>query len=281
MAFCSKCGNELRDGLKFCTKCGAVVSSGSGPAGQSAGRPNTTGGTASTAQGAGANPQSSGNAGGQGYKSDSAPSGSNSEALVDTRPLAPTIVIGPAPKKDPSRGVKSFAKGALGFFVAVAVIIICVWTAAWVVSNFETNTQIDEVDVDKSKQMLALVDDVRNPNFDEVIDDLLSKSGKAEDYSFLEEYTNKFNEILGEEYTDEEKLFCDCCYYVWYTEYEAKRYEWYSNNSGLLNYLYVGKADRYRKYADTLYEMLTSSKSDTDLKNIKIYCVDHKIISDK
>ena len=99
-------------------------------------------------------------------------------------------------------------------------------------------------------------------------------------YSFLEEYTNKFNEILGEEYTEEEKLFCDCCYYVWYTEYEAKRYEWYSNNSGLLNYLYVGKADRYRKYADTLYDMLISAKSDTDLKNIRIYCVDHKIISE-
>ena len=128
--------------------------------------------------------------------------------------------------------------------------------------------------------MLALVNDVRNPNFDEVIDDLLSKSGKAEDYSFLEEYTNKFKEILGEEYSEEEKLYCDCCYYVWYTEYEAKRYEWYSNNSGLLNYLYVGKANRYRKYADTLYDMLISSKSDTDLKNIKIYCVDHKIISE-
>ena len=113
-----------------------------------------------------------------------------------------------------------------------------------------------------------------------VLDDLLSKKGKAEDYSFLEEYTAKFNEILGEEYTDEEKLFCDCCYYVWYTEYEAKRYEWYSNNSGLLNYLYVGKADRYRKYADTLYDMLTSAKSDTDLRNIKIYCIDHKIITD-
>ena len=26
MAFCSKCGNELREGLTFCTKCGAAVS---------------------------------------------------------------------------------------------------------------------------------------------------------------------------------------------------------------------------------------------------------------
>ncbi|MBQ9901865.1 MAG: zinc ribbon domain-containing protein [Clostridia bacterium] len=259
MAFCSNCGNELRGGLRFCTKCGAAVSpdeeTGEGAAG----------GT-HTSQGTGA-----------GYKS---AGGSETEALVDTRPLAPTIVIGAAPKKDPSRGVKSFAKGALGFFVAVAIIIIGVWTSAWVVSNFDSNAQIEEVDNTKSKQMLALVDDVRNPNFDDVIDDLLSKKGKAEDYSFLEEYTAKFNEILGDEYTEEEKLFCDCCYYVWYTEYEAKRYEWLSNNSGLLNYLYVGKADRYRKYADTLYEMLTSSKSDTDLKNIKIYCVDHKIIND-
>ena len=265
MAFCSKCGNELREGLAFCTKCGAAVNAGEKSASQNANR-----------SAAGYKSAASGNASGGGYKS----AGSETEALVDTRPMAPTIVIGPAPKKDPSRGLKSFAKGALGFFVAVAVIIIGVWTAAWVVSNFDTKAQIEEVDDNKSKQMLALVDDVRNPNFDEVIDDLLSKSGKAEDYSFLEEYTNKFKEILGDEYTEEEKLYCDCCYYVWYTEYEAKRYEWFSNNSGLLNYLYVGKANRYREYADTLYEMLTSSKSDTDLKNIKIYCVDHKIITE-
>ena len=265
MAFCSKCGNELREGLTFCTKCGAAVST----AGRSASSE-----TSETTTGTGSATQHANAAGG--YKS----AGSETQTLVDTRPTAPTIVIGPAPKKDPSRGLKSFAKGALGFFVAVAVIIIGVWTAAWVVSNCDTKAQIEEVDDDKSKQMLALVDDVRNPNFDEVLDDLLSKSGKAEDYSFLEEYTNKFNEILGEEYTAEEKLYCDCCYYVWYTEYEAKRYEWFSNNSGLLNYLYVGKANRYRKYADTLYEMLTSSKSDTDLKNIKIYCVDHKIITE-
>lgn len=271
MAFCPKCGNELRGGLRFCTGCGAPVQDDT-VTGTASGNENTTTGTAN----ASAN-QTGGNTGGNtGYTG----AGSDSQALVDTRPLAPTIVIGPAPKKDPSRGVKSFAKGALGFFVAVAIIIIGVWTAAWVVSNFDTKTQIEEVDTDKQKMMLALVDDVRNPNFDEVIDDLLSKSGKAEDYSFLEEYTAKFNEILGEDYTEEEKLFCDCCYYVWYTEYEAKRYEWFSNNSGLLNYLYVGKADRYRKYADTLYDMLTSAKSDTDLKNIKIYCVDHKIISE-
>ena len=270
MAFCSKCGSELRSGLKFCTKCGAAVSSDDEDSASGSNSTNTTTGTRNASQ----------NGTGNGYKSEGASGSAETEALVDTRPLAPTIVIGAAPKKDPSRGLKSFAKGALGFFVAVAVIIIGVWTAAWVVSNFDSQTQIEEVDNTKSKQMLALVDDVRNPNFDDVIDDLLSKKGKAEDYSFLEEYTAKFNEILGDEYTNEEKLYCDCCYYVWYTEYEAKRYEWYSNNSGLLNYLYVGKADRYRKYADTLYDMLTSAKSDTDLRNIKIYCIDHKIITD-
>lgn len=266
MAFCSKCGKELREGLAFCTKCGAAVNTEESKASSDNG--NTTTGTGSASNSRGAS--------GNGYKSTE----SETEALVDTRPTAPTIVIGPAPKKDPSRGLKTFAKGALGFVVAVAIIILGVATATLVVSKFDTKAQIEEVDDTKSQQMLALVNDVRNPNFDEVIDDLLSKSGKAEDYSFLEEYTNKFKEILGEEYSEEEKLYCDCCYYVWYTEYEAKRYEWYSNNSGLLNYLYVGKANRYRKYADTLYDMLISSKSDTDLKNIKIYCVDHKIISE-
>ena len=216
MAFCSKCGSELRSGLKFCTKCGAVVSSDDEDSVSGGNTTNTTTGTRSSSQ--------NGSGSGTGYKSAGA-SGSETEALVDTRPLAPTIVIGPAPKKDPSRGLKSFAKGAVGFIIAVAVIIIGVCVSALVVSNFGTKAQIEEVDDTKSQQMLALVDDVRNPNFDDVIDDLLSKKGKAEDYSFLEEYTAKFNEILGDEYTEEEKLFCDCCYYVWYTEYEAKRYE--------------------------------------------------------
>ena len=264
MNYCTKCGKELRPGLKFCTGCGA-------PTGDDSVR-----NTASSASGTG---NASAGANGD-YVGGARSSQNETQALVDTRPMAPTIVIGAAPKKDPSRAAKSVAKGALGFLVAVAVIIIGVWTTAWVVSNFNTQAQIEEVDNEKSKQMLALVDDVRNPNFDEIIADVLNKSGKAENYSFLQEYTDKFNEILGEEYTDEEKLYCDCCYYVWYTEYEAKRYEWLSNNSGLLNYLYIGKADSYRKYADTLYDMLIAAQSDTDLKNIRTYCVDHKIIKD-
>lgn len=267
MNFCTKCGKELKPGLKFCTGCGTPTEDDICEKTASAGDKYTTG--------TGSAGNTSGNGGG--VRS----SAGRNEMLEDTRPLAPTIVIGPAPKKDPSRLAKSIVKGGLGFLIAVAVIIIGVWTAAWVVSNFHSQSQIEEVDNAKSKQLLALVDDVRNPNFDEIIADVLNKSGRAEDYSFLQEYTDKFDEILGDEYTEEEKLYADCCYYVWYTEYEAKRYEWLSNNSGLLNYLYIGKADSYRKYADTLYDMLIGAQSDTDLKNIRIYCVDHKIISDK
>jgi hypothetical protein len=155
-----------------------------------------------------------------------------------------------------------------------------VWATAWVMSNPFRSSPVEEVDNEKYTRMMSLVEDVRNPNFDEVIDDLLTKKGKAEDYSFLQEYTDKFNEILGDNYTDEEKLFCDCCYFVWYTEYQAKRYEWLSKNSGLLNSLYTGKANTYRSYADTLYEMLCNADSVTDMNNIKIYCADHEIISD-
>ncbi len=255
--------------MKFCTGCGA-------PTGD-----DTANGAASSGSQRDGTASSEKRAPGTGNASSGSRPGSDTQTLVDSRPMAPTIVIGPAPKKDPSRTAKSLAKGALGFLVAVAVIIIGVWTTAWIVSNFNSQAQIEEVDNTKSKQMIALVDDVRNPNFDEIIADVLNKSGRAEDYSFLQEYTDKFNEILGDEYTDEEKLFCDCCYYVWYTEYEAKRYDWLSNNSGILNYLYIGKADSYRKYADTLYDMLIGAQSDTDLKNIRTYCIDHKIITDK
>lgn len=266
MNFCSKCGAELRAGLKFCTSCGAVVRSEGDTAGD---QPfdDTTSGTA----GASSHQSAAG-----GAKS----SGATTEAL-DTRPLAPTIVIAPIERKSGAKLAKSLAKGFLGFMVAVAVIIIGVFTTAWFLSNPLRQTQIEEVDNQKYNQMLSLVEDVRNPNFDEIIDDLLTKSGRAENYSFLEEYTAKFTEILGDDYSPEEQLFCDCCYFVWYTEYQAKRYDWLSKNSGLLNGLYTGKASKYRKYADTLYDMLTSANSETDLNNIKIYCKDHDIISTK
>ncbi len=164
--------------------------------------------------------------------------------------------------------------------IAAVIVVAGLFSVSCVVPGFPSASQpVSGVSETKYRQLLELVEDVRNPNFEEVIDNLLSKSGKAENYSFLEDYTAKFDGILGEEYTPEEKQFCDCCYYVWYTEYEAKRYKWYSNNSGVLNYLYEDKAKSYRQYADTLYDMLTSAKSDTDLNSIKTYCVDHKIIS--
>ena len=269
MPFCSKCGKELRSGIKFCTGCGAEVNIEEEPIPQ---------GGASAAD-----PQTSGPASGSGAETTGNAAGSSvpPKEEIDTRPMAPTIVIAPPPPKDGKKLAKTVAKAAIGSVLLVVVIIAGVWLTAWLMSNPFRSSPVEEVDNEKYTRMLALVDDVRNPNFDEVIDDLLTKQGKAENYSFLQEYTDKFNEILGDEYTDEEKLFCDCCYFVWYTEYMAKRYEWLSKNSGLLNSLYTGKANTYRSYADTLYEMLCSADSVTDLNNIKTYCADHEIISDK
>lgn len=269
MAFCSKCGKELRSGIRFCTGCGAAVpiEEPDAQGGETAGSAAASG----PASGSGAYTESTGNTAGA-----SAPP----REEPDNRPLAPTIVIAPPPERSKKKLAKTVAKAAIGSVLLVVVIIAGVWLTAWLMSNPFRSSPVEEVDNEKYTRMLSLVDDVRNPNFDEVIDDLLTKQGKAENYSFLQEYTDKFNEILGDEYTDEEKLFCDCCYFVWYTEYMAKRYEWLSKNSGLLNSLYTGKANTYRSYADTLYEMLCSADSVTDLNNIKTYCADHEIISD-
>lgn len=273
MAFCSKCGKELRSGIRFCTGCGAEVSIDNGFTAQ----PNEAPENHDASSGATGAESRSGTA----NAGNSAGSPEPPQQENDNRPLAPTIVIAPPPKKDKKKLAKTVAKVALGSILLVIVIIAGVWATAWFMSNPFRSSPVEEVDNEKYTRMLALVEDVRNPNFDEVIDDLLTKKGKAENYSFLQEYTDKFNEILGDDYTEEEKLFCDCCYFVWYTEYMAKRYEWLSENSGLLNSLYTGKANTYRSYADTLYNMLCDADSVTDLNNIKIYCADHEIITDK
>lgn len=262
MAYCAKCGKELRAGLQFCTGCGAPVPQDTAED-FSAG---TSGGTESAYTNA-----------------DASADGSYTppQEAPDLRPTAPTIVLAPIPTKDKKKMAKTLVKAAIGSILLVAVIVGGVWATAWFMSNPFRSSPVEEVDNEKYTRMLALVEDVRNPNFDEVIDDVLTQKGKAENYSFLQEYTDKFNEILGDDYTPEEKLFCDCCYFVWYTEYMAKRYEWLSKNSGLLGGLYTGKANTYRSYADTLYDMLIEADSVTDLNNIKTYCADHQIISDK
>lgn len=276
MAFCSKCGQELRAGVKFCTRCGAKADyniDDEQPIPQGDGSEHFDKSSDFSAKQSNGSPDAN------------SPIDNNSDIpstdeKSDDRPLAPTIVIAPLKKKSKDRIVKGIIKTVVGCILVITIIIGGVWTTAWLMSNPFRSSPVEEVDNEKYTRMLALVEDVRNPNFDEVIDDLLTKKGKAEDYSFLKEYTDKFNEILGGEYTEQEKLFCDCCYFVWYTEYQAKRYEWLSKNSGLLNSLYTGKANTYRSYADTLYDMLCSADSVTDMNNIKIYCTDHEIISD-
>ena len=263
MAYCAKCGKELRPGLQFCTGCGAPVP-------QEAAGSAAQGGADFGADAA----YTSAGASGGGYVPPQ-------EEAPDLRPTAPTIVLAPIPAKDKKKMAKTLVKAAIGSILLVALIVGGVWATAWFMSSPFRSSPVEEVDNEKYTRMLALVEDVRNPNFDEVLDDVLNQKGKAENYSFTGEYTQKFNEILGDDYTDEEKLFCDCCYFVWYTEYMAKRYEWLSKNSGLLGGLYTGKANTYRSYADTLYDMLIEADSVTDLNNIKTYCADHEIISTK
>lgn len=121
----------------------------------------------------------------------------------------------------------------------------------------------------KYERMLSIVDDMRGYSYEQI----MTIDG------YLKDTTDKFTEILGDSYTQTEKDFCDCCYYAWYAEYQAKRYDWFSENSGLLNGLYKGKAKKYREYADTLYQMLVSASTDADLSAIRIYCVENKIVS--
>ncbi len=260
MAFCSRCGKELRDGLKFCTQCGARLSIEQEDGAHSpAGDFNRAEFEGASASGAGTPPDADD---------------------IDERPTAPTIVLGVREKK--KRSKRNTAVMAIKWIVlcvvGVGLLVGGIFLYAWLSSNPFRSSSIDGVDNEKYTRMLALVDDVRNPNFEEVIEDLLTKSGSSENYSFVQEYSDKFEEILGDEYTEEEEMFCDCCYFVWYTEYQAKRYEWLSENSGLLNFLYTENASSYRNYADTLYDMLCEADSLTDMRNIKTYCSDHEII---
>ena len=288
MAYCSKCGTELRRGVKFCTKCGARSTytddiDDDQPIPQGDGSENFTGAPEEPASEGPAYtepPKSDAGAQANDVPPHDVPPQSEPKPENDTRPTGPTIVLAPPKVRSKQSMAKGVIKTLIGCILVIAIIIGGVWATAWVMSNPFRTSNIEQVDNEKYTRMLALVEDVRNPNFDEVIDDLLTKKGKAEDYSFLQEYTDKFNEILGTDYTEEEKLFCDCCYFVWYTEYQAKRYEWLSENSGLLNGIYVKKATTYRSYADTLYEMLCNADSVTDMNNIKQYCADHEIISD-
>ncbi|MBQ1554854.1 MAG: zinc ribbon domain-containing protein [Clostridia bacterium] len=265
MAYCASCGKELRSGLKFCTGCGAPVPENAPQSGGAEGE-SYAGGTGNTQNSQ--NTQNTQNPGGE---------------QADTRPLAPTIVIAPLPEKSRKQMVKTAIKAVIGSILLVAVIVGGVWATAWFMSDPFRSSPVEGVDNEKYTRMLALVNDVRNPNFDEVLDDLLTKKIEkdGEDYSFTDEYTKKFDEILGEDHTDEEELYRDCCYAVWYTEYTAKRYEWLSKNSGFLNGLYTGKANTYRTYADTLYDMLCDADSVTDFNNIMEYCENHKIIKVK
>ncbi|MBE6758873.1 MAG: hypothetical protein E7554_02130 [Ruminococcaceae bacterium] len=127
-------------------------------------------------------------------------------------------------------------------------------------------------------QCYALVRDVRNDSFDLIIEDVINMEGDFEDYNFLVSYEQQFNEIVPDDSSDQTAiLYRDCCFFVAYTEFLAKKYENYSS-SGLLAELYIDDAEIYRAHADTVWNKLENAQTKEHLQSIIDYCKENDII---
>jgi len=149
--------------------------------------------------------------------------------------------------------------------------------AAWVSTDPFKTSAIEEVETDVYRQCLSLVNDVRNSNFDAIIEDLINMEGDAENYSFLREYEALFKEIVPDDSDPTAVKFRNCCYMVSYAEFTAKKFKHYSE-SGIFGIFYVKEAELYRTHADVLWEMLNNAKTDAELQAIIDYCAENDII---
>jgi len=245
MRVCLNCGKNIRDGADYCTSCGAPA-----PAPQYTGGQNT--------------------------------SRAADSSYEPTTTDVPLITL--APERAPMTKQRLLRTGKLmaGVTVVILLVIAGVFGAAYLSTDpfkqspFESASE--SLDNDSYNECLALVRDVRNDNFDSLINDIIQMEGDFEDYNFLSVYEQLFKEIVPDDSSDEMAvMFRNCCFMVAYTEFTAKKYESYSS-SGFLASLYVDDADKYRAHADKLWEDLNNAQSEAHLQNIIDYCQTNDII---
>lgn len=191
----------------------------------------------------------------------------------------PLIALAPQEKFYSKRSLKRMGSVAGALLAIIIVALGAVAITAWVANNPGASNQFAEDDVrsDKYKQCLSLVQDVRNDNLEDIIDDVINAEGTAQDYYFLQEYEQSFNSIVGEDCTEMERTFADCCFMVSYTEFCAKKFKHFST-SGLFGSSLSDDADMFRGYADELWEKLLNAESMSQLQEIISYCESRDII---
>ena len=208
---------------------------------------------------------------------------SEAEAPITTVPL---ITLAPQENTFSKQRLIRYGKLIMGMLLVIVLALAAAGGAAYFQNNSYKNSAIESVEDDSYRKCLSLVNDVRNDNFDALIDDLVSMSGEAENYNFLSEYEKLFKKIVPDtpedENVDPEQYktavkFRNCCFMVSYTEFEAKRYEHLADKA-LIGALYRKQADAYRTYADELYKMLENANGDEELQTIIDYCEDRDII---
>ncbi len=245
MRVCLNCGKNIRDGADFCPSCGAPA-----PAPQYTGGQNT-------------------------YNS-----ADFGEQTITTD--VPLITLAPEHAPMTRQRLKRTGKLFAGVTAVILLVIVGIFAAAYLGTDpFKQNpfeTESESLSSDSYNQCLALVRDVRNDNFDSLINDIIQMEGDFENYNFLSAYEGLFKEIVPDDSSDEMAVkFRNCCFMVAYTEFTAKKFESYSS-SGFLASLYVDDADTYRAHADKLWEDLNNAQTDAHLQNIIDYCEEHDII---
>lgn len=204
---------------------------------------------------------------------ESNPTAQGSEVLT----TVPLITLAPIENTFSKRRILRYGK-IMGIFVLVMVLALAAAAgAAWVSTDpFKTST-FETVETDSYRQCLALVSDVRNNNFDDIVADLINMEGDAENYNFLQEYETLFKQIIPDDSDPTAVKFRDCCFMVSYTEFTAKKYKYYSER-GIVGIFYVDNADKFRAYADELWGMLSDAQTDEELQAIIDYCAENDII---
>lgn len=201
------------------------------------------------------------------------PASNGSETLT----TVPLITFAPQTNTFSKQRMIRYGKMLGGVVIVLIVALAAAAVAAWISTNPFKTSSFEAVETTSYSDCIALVSDVRNSNFDDIISDLINMEGVAEDYSFLKEYEALFKKIVPDGADPTAVKFRNCCYMVSYTEFTAKKYKHYSER-GLLGIFYVDDADQYRTYADELWQMLNDAKTDEELQAIIDYCAENDII---
>jgi len=255
MRVCLNCGKNIRDGADFCTSCGAPAPAPAPDPNAGSAQPNT---------------------GSSGFDANAAAAAATGGLTTDV----PLITL--APERTPLSKQRLLRTGKLVLAV-ISVIILAlgaVFAAAYlkVDPNKENPFEESTLSGESYLKCRALVNDVRNDNFDLIIDDIIQMQGNFKDINFLSHYEKLFGEIVPDDSSDKVAImYRDCCFFVSYTEFLAKKYENYAS-SGLLAALYLDDAERYRNHANTLWDKLENAQTEEHLQMIIDYCSENNII---